>query len=183
MQVSRQVSDSLVVRGALDVLSIGRDEDYSGVDYDGKLKSTTAGLFLDLHPGGSAFYVSGGAYFGGRKLDLDAQPSRNVEIGGQSFTPAQVGRIDGRAKLSDFQPFVGAGFDNTFSREGSWGFRALVGVSFSKRPDVRLRAVGGLLANDANFQARLAQEERDLKDDAKDFRYYPIVQVGITRRF
>lgn len=183
VQASAKLSDMVVLRGAIDGISISRDEDYSDIDYDGKAKLFTGGLFADLHPGGSAFFLSGGAYVGKRKINLRAQPTAPVEIGGQTFAPAQVGRIDGEAKLSNVQPFLGLGFDNTFVGERGWGFRALAGVAFSKRPDVDLVASGGTLANDANFQARLATEEAEARDDAKNFRYFPILQVGLTRRF
>lgn len=183
LQASAKVSDMLVIRGAVDGLSISRDEDYSDIAYDGKAKLFTGGLFADLHPGGGAFFVSGGAYVGKRKINLTAQPTAAVDIGGQTFTPAQVGRIDGEAKLSNLQPFVGLGFDNTFVGERGWGLRAMAGVSFSKRPDVDLTASGGTLSNDANFQARLRAEEAEARDDAKDFKYFPVVQVGLARRF
>lgn len=183
IQASAKVSDMFVIRGAVDGLSISRDEDYSDIDYNGKAKLFTGGLFADLHPGGGSFFVSGGAYVGKRKINLRAQPTAAVDIGGQTFTPAQVGRIDGEAKLSNVQPFLGLGFDNTFVGERAWGFRAMAGVSFSKRPDVDLTASGGTLSNDANFQARLRAEEVEARDDAKDFKYFPVVQVGLTRRF
>jgi hypothetical protein len=182
-ELQLQLSDSLVLRGDVDWLSYSRDEGYSGVDYDGKLKSTTAGLFADWHPGGGAFLISAGAYFGERNLDLTATPTGNVTIGGQTFTPAQVGRIDGRAEMSSFQPFLGIGFDNTFSREGPWGFRALAGVAFSGEPDVNLTASGGTFSNDPTFQARLQQEEAEVREDVEAFRYYPVLQIGLTRRF
>ena len=183
VQASAKVSDMIVLRGALDGVSIGRDEDYSDIDYDGKAKLFTGGLFADVHPGGGAFFVSGGAYVGKRKITLRGQPTEPVDIGGQIFTPAELGRLDGEAKLSNFQPFLGLGFDNTFVGERAWGFRALAGVAFSKRPDVELTASGGTLSNDAEFQARLRAEEADARDDAKDFKYFPVVQVGLTRRF
>lgn len=183
VQAQYQVSPMFVVRGAVDGLSFSRDEDYSDINYNGKVKEFTGGLFADLHPGGSSFFVSGGAYFGRRKIELDALPTAPVDIGGQTFTPAQVGRLDGSAKLSDVQPFVGLGFDNTFTTSGSWGFRGLVGVAFSKKPDVNLTASGGLLSNDPTFQARLQQEEDDAQDDADSFRYFPVVQLGVTRKF
>jgi hypothetical protein len=183
LEAQFRVNDSLVVRGGGDWLSYTRDETYSGVDYDGKLKAATAGLFADFHPGGSPFMLSAGAYLGERKIDLDAQPTGNVEIGGATFTPAQVGRIEGKAEMSSLQPFVGLGFDNTFTSNSGWGFRALLGVSFSKEPDVSLQATGGTFSNDPTFQARLRQEEADLQNDADDFKYYPVVQIGVTRRF
>lgn len=183
VSVAAQVNEMLVVRGAVDGLSINRNEEYSDIDYDGKAKLMTGGLFADVHPGGGPFFVSGGAYFGKRRIELDATPTASVDIGGQTFTPAQVGRLNGVAKLSKVQPFAGLGFDNSFTSENKWGFRVLAGVSFSKKPQVDLTAVGGLLASDATFLSRLAQEEAQAEDDAKDFKYFPVLQVGITRRF
>lgn len=183
VQASAQLNDSLVLRGAIDGMSLSRNEDYSDIAYDGKAKLLTGGVFADLHPGGGAFFVSGGAYVGKRKLNLRAQPTAVVDIGGQNYTPAQVGRLDGEAKLSNFQPFFGVGFDNTFVGDRDWGFRALAGVAVSKRPKVTLAATGGTLSADPTFQARLRTEEAEARDDAKDFRYFPVVQVGLTRRF
>ena len=177
-----QASESLVLRGDVDWLRFSHDKNYSGVDYDGRLKSTTAGVFADWHPGGGGFLVSGGAYLGSRKLDIDAQPTGNVNIGGQDFTPAQIGRIAGAAKMSKVQPFAGLGYDNTFVGSG-WGVRAMAGVAFSRKPDVSLTASGGTLSQDANFQARLEQEEDEVRDDAKGFRFFPVLQIGFTRRF
>lgn len=181
--VQMQTTDTLVLRGDVDWLRFGRDEEYGGVDYDGKVKSMTGGLFADWHPAGGPFLVSAGAYLGKRELEIDAQPTGNVEIGGQTFTPAQVGRIDGEARLSRVQPFLGLGFDNTFTSERAWGFRALAGVALSKRPDVNLTASGGVLSNDPAFIERLLAEEAEIEDDAEGFRYFPVLQIGFTRRF
>lgn len=183
VQATAQLNERVVLRGALDGMSISRNQDYSDIEYDGKAKLMTGGLFADLHPTGGAFFVSGGAYFGKREIELSAQPTANVEIGGVTYTPAQVGRIDGEAKLSKVQPFLGLGFDNTYVGERAWGFRAMAGVSFSKAPKVNLSATGGALASDPTFLAQLRLEEEQARDDAKDFKYFPVVQVGLTRRF
>ncbi|MBP8245680.1 MAG: hypothetical protein KAX56_02335 [Phenylobacterium sp.] len=182
-QVTTQLSERLVLRGALDGMSLNRDEAYSDIAYDGKARLATVGLFADLHPGGGAFFLSGGAYAGKRELKLSATPTANVEVGAATYTPAQVGRIDGVAKLSNLQPFLGAGFDNTYSGDRAWGFRALVGVSFGKAPKVSLTSTGGVLSSDPTLQANLRAEEAQAREDAKDFKYFPVVQIGLTRRF
>jgi hypothetical protein len=183
LQASAEVRPGLVLRGAVDGMSISQDETYSDISYDGKAKQQTAGLFADFHPGGGGFFVSGGFYAGKREIDLKASPTTNVDIGGATYTPAQVGRIDGKAEMSKFQPFLGVGFDNTYVGDRTWGFRAIAGVAFSKEPEVRLTTSGGTLSSDPAFQARLRTEEAQAREDAKDFRYFPIVQVGLTRRF
>lgn len=182
-ELKYQLNDSLVVRGSADWLSYSRDTDYAGIPYEGKLKTATAGLFADWHPGGGAFLVSAGAYFGERKAEIDATPSGPVDIGGAVFTPAQVGQLTGSVEMSKFQPFLGLGFDNTFTSGSGWGFKALAGVAFSKDPDVQLNATGGTFSNDPTFQAALAREEADIQDDAKGFKYYPVIQIGVSRRF
>lgn len=183
VQVSTRLNDRIVLRGAVDGMSLSRDEDYSDIAYNGDAKLLTGGLFADFHPGGGAFFVSAGAYAGQRKIKLQAQPTANVDIGAQTYTPAQVGRLDGEAKLSGFQPFLGVGFDNTFSGDRAWGVRAMLGVSFSDTPKVGLTASGGALSSDPAFLANLRVEEAQAREDAKDFKYFPVVQLGLTRRF
>jgi hypothetical protein len=183
LQAAAHVNQVLVLRGAIDGLSFGHDVDYSDIAYNGKAKLFTGGLFADFHPGGGVFLLSGGSYFGKRRVDLTGRPMADVEIGDEIYTPAEVGHIDGEVKLSKVQPFLGLGFDNTFVQGRTWGFRALLGVSFSKKPDVDLTAAGGTLSNDPTFLAQLQQEEANAREDAKHFRYYPVVQVGLTHRF
>lgn len=183
VEAQYRLSDSFVVRGGGDWLDFDHDETYGDVAYSGKVKSKTAGLFLDWHPMQGGFFVSGGSYFGKRKLNLDGRPTGNTNIGGVIFTPAQIGTITGDVELSDAQPFVGLGWDNTFSGDGGWGFRAMAGVSFSDEPKVNLTASGGTLSNDPTFQARLRQEEAEVREDAKDFKYFPVGQIGLTYRF
>ena len=182
-ELQYKLSDDFVVRGGGDWMNFDYDHTYSGIDYSAKLKTGTGGVFLDWHPGGGGFFVSGGSYFGERKAKLDGTPTGPTEVGGVVFTPAQIGTITGDVEMSKTQPFAGLGWDNTFSRNGAWGFRVLGGVSFSKEPKVDLTASGGTLSNDPTFLQQLQQEEDNVRDDAKGFKYFPIVQVGLTYKF
>jgi hypothetical protein len=183
LEAQYRLSDSFVVRGGGDWLDFDHDETYGDVAYKGTLKSKTGGVFVDWHPMQGGFFVSGGSYFGKRKLNLSGTPTRDTRIGGVTFTPQQIGTITGDVKLSDAQPFLGLGWDNTFTGDSAWGFRAMAGVSFSDSPKVNLSASGGTLSNDPTFQQQLREEEAEVRDDAKDFKYYPVAQVGVTYRF
>lgn len=183
VELKYRLNDSVVVRGGGDWMNFDYDHSYSGVDYSAKLKTSTGGLFLDWHPGQGGFFVSGGGYFGERKAKLDGTPTGPTEIGGVVFTPAQIGTITGDVEMSKTQPFLGLGYDNTFIGDSRWGFRVLGGVSFSDNPKVDLTASGGALSSDPTFQVELQREEDDVRDDAKGFKYFPIVQVGLSYRF
>ncbi len=182
-ELQYKLNDNFVVRGGGDWMKFDYDHTYSGVDYSAKLKTSTGGAFLDWHPGGGGFFVSGGSYFGERKAKLGGTPTGPTQIGSVTFTPAQIGTITGDVEMSKTQPFAGLGWDNTFSRNGAWGFRVLGGVSFSKEPKVDLTTSGGTLSNDPTFLQQLQLEEDSVRDDAKGFKYFPIVQVGLNYRF
>lgn len=183
VELQYKLSDSFVLRGGGDWMNFDHDQTYSGVDYSAKLKTSTAGAFVDWHPGGGGFFLSGGSYFGERQARLDGRPTGPTQIGDLTFTPEQIGTIRGDVEMSKAQPFVGLGWDNTFARGGRWGFRVLGGVSFSDKPKVDLTATDGTLAGDPTFQAELQREEDNVRDDAKGFKYFPIVQVGLNYRF
>ncbi len=172
-----------VLRAGIDTLGYDFDESYSDIDYSGRVDFDTVSGFVDLHPFLNGFLISGGVYVGDRTINLTGQPTAPVEIGGATYTAAQVGTLSGRIKLSDTAPFVGIGYDDSFIREGRWGFRGIVGVAWSQEPEVGLSSSGGTLSNDPTFRARLDQEARDIQQDAEDKAFFPVVQLGVTARF
>ena len=182
-EVQLSLGPVFVVRGGLDTLGYDFDESYGDIDYSGRFDFDTVSAFVDLHPFLNGFLISGGVYVGDRTINLNGQPTAPVEIGGATFTPAQVGTLSGRIKLSDTAPFVGVGYDDSFIREGRWGFRGMVGVAWSQDPEVGLSSSGGSLSDDPAFRARLEQEAREIQQDAEDTALFPVVHLGGTARF
>jgi hypothetical protein len=183
VQVEARFGPIFVLRGGVETLGYDFDASYDDVDYGGRLDFDTISAFVDLHPLANAFTVSGGAYIGPRSVAIEATPSAPVTLGGQTFSPAQVGTLSGEIKLKDVAPYLGVGFDNTFTGAGRWGFRATAGVAWSEKPEVSLDSSGGTLSNDPAFRARLAQEAGNIQSDAEDYGLFPVVQVGLNYRF
>jgi hypothetical protein len=178
-----RLNDNLTVRGAADWLDFSYGRTYDNVHYDGKLKMATAGAFVDWHPWANAIFLSGGAYFGDRRLDLSAHPSGPVTLGGQVFTAAQAGSLQGRIKMSSAAPFAGLGFDTAAADKRGWGLRGLIGVAFSGKPTVDLSSSGGQLSGSPVLQTALAQEQANIASKDQVLQYYPVVQAGLTYRF
>lgn len=172
-----------VLRANVEQLDHDIDESYDGIDYSGAFAFDTVGGFVDMHPFGNAFLISGGAYLGDRDISLGATPTVPVEIGGTIYSPSQVGTLSGTIKLQDVAPFVGIGWDDTFTRQGPWGFRAIAGVAFSDTPEVALDSTGGSLSNNATFRDRLDDEAREIEKDVEGYGLFPVVQLGLNYRF
>jgi hypothetical protein len=183
LDVQVKLGPIFTLRGSLDRLSHSADESYDGVDYNADLAFDTVGAFIDMHPMANGLLISGGAYLGDRDIALAATPTGPVEIGGQTYSPGQVGTLNGDVKLGDVAPFVGIGWDDTFYRSGRWGFRAVAGVAWSDAPEVALTSTGGSLSNDPTFQARLRDESQRITQETEGYGLFPIIQVGLNYKF
>lgn len=183
LDVQVKLGPIFTLRGSLDRLTHSADESYDGVDYTADLTFDTVGAFIDMHPMANGLLISGGAYLGDRDIALAATPTGPVEIGGQTWSPSQVGTLNGAVKLSDVAPFVGIGWDDTFYRDSRWGIRAIVGVAWSDAPEVALTSTGGSLSNDPTFQARLRDEGQRITEETEGYGLFPIIQVGLNYKF
>ena len=178
-----KVNDLFQFRAGANYLTFDETIDVDQISYDGDLDFSGFGAFIDVHPFGGSFFVTGGAYAGDKSIDLLATSDVSVEIGGLTFTPAEYGRLEGDVAFDNVAPFVGAGFDTTFQGDGNWGFHILAGAALFGSSDVTLEAVGGTLSNDPILQAELAREIQDIEDEIEDYELWPVVQIGLSYRF
>lgn len=183
-----KVSDRVTLRGGFDSLQFDEEVDGDDILYDGELDFSTGGVFADLHPSGGAFFLSAGVYFGDRQVSVSGTPApgTTVEIGDDTFTAAQVGTLNGEMDFGSTAPFVGLGWNNTFTASRRWGFKFLVGAAFGSDPDASLTRVGGSTlspADQARFDAELRAEEIEIEEEADGFKVFPVVQLGVAYRF
>ena len=128
--------------------------------------------------------VSVGAVAGPRRADVSLAYRKNVTVDGLSLTPDQLGTGAGQAFLGSPAPFVGLGFDNTFTHVGHWGFKLMAGVAFGHAPDATLAPVSGLALQEPSLIGPyIAQVESDVRRDGEFLAYYPQVSAGVAYRF
>ncbi|MEP4052237.1 MAG: hypothetical protein ABJN22_08330 [Litorimonas sp.] len=176
-------NDTFGLRTNFNFLDFSVDEEFDDIDYEGDFNATTFGGFVDVAPFQNGFVLSGGAYVGDKTLDLDATPTTNVEIGGQTFTPTEVGTLTGKAELSSFSPYAGIGYDGFIAGSRDWSFNARAGVMFTGSPEVDLVSANGTLSNNPVLLQELEAEVAAIEDDADGYKYYPVLTIGIARRF
>ena len=176
-------NDTVALRGNFNFLDFSVDEEFDDIDYDGNFEAATFGGFVDVAPFKNGFILSGGAFVGDKTLDLDATPTTNVEIGDQIFTPAEVGTLTGQAELDSFAPYAGIGYDGFIAGSSDWSFNARAGIMFTGSPNVELVSANGTLSSNPVLRQELEAEVAAIEDDAEDYKYYPVITVGIARRF
>lgn len=177
---------SLVLRVQASTLDFDHTFHSTDLDYKGALKFTTEGAFAEAHPFGGGWFAAAGVLAGDRKVTVVAKPtgalSQTYVINGVSYTVSQIIQVQGQVDFGGAAPYLGVGWDNTFSRSSHFGLRAALGVAFGDTPKVALTA-SGPAANDPTVQANLAAEQASLSKDVKDLRYYPVASVSLAYRF
>lgn len=177
------LSERVNLRLGVNSYTYSYDDTIDDVRYDVDLELKSGALILDWHPFAGAFRLSAGMLSNKNRVDLEAMPTADVEIGGVSFTPAEVGRLDGEVDFKKSAPYVGLGWGNAVAKGKGLGFNFELGAVLQGSPDVTLASSGGTLSDDATLQARLAEEEQEIEDDLKNFKVYPVVSFGISYQF
>lgn len=188
LEAQYQVSPRWTVRGGFDSLNLDDEIEGDDITYDGELDFSTGGAFVDFHPTGGSFFLSAGAYFGTRELGFSGTPApgSTVEIGDANFTAAEAGTLNGTMEFGDTAPFLGLGWNTTFTTEGRIGFKFVVGAAFGSDPDATLARTGGAAlspARQAQLDAELREEESEIEEETDGFTIFPVVQLGLAYRF
>jgi hypothetical protein len=120
------------------------------------------------------------------KVDVTGQPkSGSITVNGVTYTAAQIGSLSGDVKPGHkVAPYLGIGYGNVWTKGVNFYFD--LGVMFQGAPKANLTANCGpalSVAQCAQAQNDVDQEERRLEDKLKRFKYYPVANIGITIGF
>jgi hypothetical protein len=148
----------------------------SGVDYNLEMPSPQFLLLADLYPTGS-FRVSAGLMISSTSFDLTGELDGPVDIGGTTYTPAEVGNLTGTIETRDVSPYIGIGFGNPTANRV--GFFVDLGVAFHGNPEASA-AADGPVASQPGFQQDLDREVQEIQDDVEDVIVYPVLSIGIS---
>lgn len=187
VELGYRVTSHLGLRLAGHALTFGIDGSRGDVDYSADLKLRSGGLYLDWFPLAGHFRLSVGGLLNGNEVRATGQPTNgNYLIGGNTFTTAEVGMLDGKVDFNSAAPYVGVGWvfgaaSNRVRRGLGWSFD--LGALFQGTPKVTLTSTGGTLSNNLMLLDSLATEEQNYQDDIDVLRIYPVIEFGLLYRF
>jgi len=152
----------------------------AGVNYDATLDLDTYHVTGNFRFPLSPFRITGGLYSNGNEVQMQSVDSQTFNIGGTSFTAAEVGTLQATTSFSGTSPYVGVGYD--FSAFNKVGVNIDLGVLWQGEPSVSV-AADGLLANDPTFLQALETERMELEDEMSDYKAWPVVSIGFVYNF
>jgi hypothetical protein len=185
LDLSAGWTDSFSTRLAINGASVSGDVEETDITYDADLDLRSAGLLLDWHPGGGVFRFSAGAYYNGNELALVGKPTGGTfEFNGTVYPASDVGSVSGLTTFDNAAPYVGIGFSNAGKR--GWKFSFDLGALYQNSPQVNLDVVCGPAltpAECATLQGDVQAEEARLQEEVNDYKWYPVISIGIGYSF
>jgi hypothetical protein len=175
------LNDSFALRLTGSILQWDTDDEIDDVDYHLELDYTSFGALVDVHPFSNGFRFSGGLMFNDNGIVLKATPSESEEIGGNTYTPEQIGVITGNLAFDDIAPYFGIGYGRAGAGDQGLTFTIDFGLLFQSY-ELDLSA-SGLAATDPQFLRDLEEEEGDIQEELDNFKIYPVIAVGLAYRF
>ncbi len=179
-EIAYSVSPHFTVRGVGNYLSFDYDESYDGIDYDLDVDLLSGGGFVDYHPLRNGFHLTLGALYNGNEAGLGATAGPGAKIGGFTVPAGQSAGLRGDLSVDEFSPYVGLGYDTTFTSRSAWTFTVRAGVLYQGNPEVALRQTSGAITIP---QPELDAEARNIEDELDLVEFFPVLSIGLNYRF
>jgi hypothetical protein len=174
VEATKSFSPTMNVRVGANVFDSDMDQTLDDIRYDASIDYKSALVAFDWHPFAGIFRLSAGAVYNKNELSLTATPASDQTIGGNTYTPADIGSLRGDIAYDKVMPYVGLGWSK--SPHGGFGLGGIVeiGAIFGK-PDVTFTSTGGGVST-----SDLDREAENVRDDLK---VYPVISVGLSFGF
>ena len=182
VEITGYAMDRLNLRLGLNYLSFDYSSEIDDIDYDMSPRFASALALVDWHAFDNNFRISAGVAVNQNKVDIKATPAENETIGGNEYTPEQIGTLKGKAEYDNLAPYFGIGFGNAVKEDTTWSFSFDLGLIFQSTPSISLSS-DGPYAHVPQFEEDLEQEEADIQDDVDSWSIYPVLSFGVAYYF
>ena len=183
VELAHAFTEKLGLRVSANGLNYSTSETREAIDYEAKLKLASGQLLLDWFPFSNNFRLSAGAMVNGNKFTLDGKPSAGgtFTINGMPYTSSEIGSLNGKVDFRKVAPYFGLGYGRPVGR----GLLLIgdLGVMFQGSPRTSLSVTCGATTSCAQIQSDVAAEQNKLDDDMRNYRYYPVLSIGLAYVF
>jgi hypothetical protein len=152
----------------------GGEDDY---EYTADVKLFSIMLLGDYFPFNNAIRITFGGIVNLNKGDVDLVPTESYTVGGDTYTPEELGVLSASIDFNRIAPYIGLGLGNPMKGRRHLQFTFDAGTMYQGGARVDLSATGLLGPSAAHDQ------EQQLEDNLSWFKWYPVMSFGIVYKF
>jgi hypothetical protein len=175
------MTDSIAGRVGFNQFNKNIDKTSGQVNYTGDLKLSSFDVLADWHPFNGVSHLTAGLMYNNNKFALTAVPSGgNITINGHTYPSSVVGTMTAAVDFNKVAPYLGFGWSGQAKNTG-FSFKSDFGILFQGKP--KSTVICSNPTNDPTLAADCNVAQTTLSDDLKNYRYYPVISLGIGYAF
>jgi len=178
-------SDYAGARIGYNAFKYTRNPTVDSINYDVDAQLRTVSILGDWYPFAGGFRASAGLMYNDNQANYDAviPATGTITIGGQPFSVSDISSLKGTMSFGNVSPYLGIGWGNPVAKNKGWGMTTDIGVLFQGTPNTTLAATcspSALPFTCSSLQSAASTENAQLQDSVKNFKYWPVVSIGIS---
>ena len=148
---------------------------------DAQINLLNLPITLDWYPiTGNGFRLSAGVLFNNNYADINVNSGQDVSINDNHYI---VSSLNGKVDFNRIAPYIGIGYGNAADTSAHWHFSSDLGVAFVGTPTITLDATALDPSQQDALNNDLVAQRNKYQDDAKPFKFYPVISIGISYTF
>ncbi|MBL0702697.1 MAG: hypothetical protein JJV95_01765 [Sulfurospirillum sp.] len=183
---STNITKNFDLRIGANSFSYAMDSTMQDIDYSLDTRLSTVSAILDYHLFSSAFTLSGGFVYNNNGADFtgEAKGGKFI-IDGNEYEIGDIGSLNGKIGFDPISPYIGIGY-STVTKFKGLHFTAEMGVLYQNTAITSLdvQCEDGLPpAECAKLKNDVLSEKESLDEDIEDYKWYPVVSLGLAYTF
>jgi hypothetical protein len=180
------------VRLNINGIKISRDDELDDIEYDLDFDLFTAGILYDYYPYETNFRLTTGLYYNKNEIEGSAMPSNAVKLGNIIYDPDEIGKLTAKIDYDNkIAPYFGIGWSS--KAKNGWQFTADIGAMYTGKPRVTAEVTPGSTINALPepikteavkaLNESIAKETEYIYEDVKDYKWWPVLMIGVKKKF
>lgn len=185
LEIGTGLTESYSARVGFNTFKLNGDTNSGGLNYTGDLKLSSVTALVDWRPWQGVTHLTAGVIFNSNKLDLNATAATGTtyNINGVPYTANTGDAINTSVGFNKVAPYLGIGWSGQPKKQG-FSFSTDIGILFQGSPQASVTATGSWAsAGGKTITDLVADAQSQLNSDLSNFKYYPVISVGIGYTF
>lgn len=185
LEIGTALTENYSARVGFNKFSFSYNDTSGGQTFNGNLNWSSISALVDWRPWGGVTHLTAGAIFNNNKIDASATAtnSSTYTANGIDYTCAGGCGVGFSVGFNKVAPYLGIGWSGQPKKQG-FSFSTDIGVLFQGSPQASVTASGSWTGAGGQTVADLMGDaQNQLNSDLSNFKYYPVVSIGIGYTF
>lgn len=185
LEIGAPLSERYTARLGFNTFKASGNTDSGGLHYTGDLKLSSVSALMDWRPWSGVTHLTAGVIFNSNKLELNASAiaGTSYDINGYIYNANTGDSISTTVDFNKVAPYLGIGWSGQPKKQG-FSFSSDIGILFQGSPKATVTASGNwTTAGGKTVTDLVADAQSQLNSDLSNFKYYPVISIGIGYTF